>query len=374
MEEFSGSALDDGAKGEESMATESEATSEKETESDEQVVSSRPAKRARKAPAKRKTTKKVAKRDDAGEEKPAKKAPRKKRVKVSEKKVVSSRPRKRTSKKKIEEKDKPKAEAQEEKPAETPKDSTEAQVAKEQSTTPAADASDSSPRWGRSQRRQQAPRIVTGETAADRVIESTSRPSTPPPAAVAGGKDAEPASEPTAETQAAPLGEEESQGGTEPRRSRGRGRPRRRRTGTRSVPRQEVAPPPPPPATPVQSVTEILAENWSEDRARKILSEGFLVSLAAPLTSDADVPSLDDGALADRLQVVRRVLADECMVEDDVTDVLMLDMVMSALGDRIEIYRMSVKGRDAAEMERILDLRYKADRRLIETVNALKNT
>ena len=53
---------------------------------------------------------------------------------------------------------------------------------------------------------------------------------------------------------------------------------------------------------------------------------------------------------------------------------MMLDMVMSALGDRIEIYRMSVKGRDAAGMERILDLRYKADRRLIETVNALKNT
>ena len=72
--------------------------------------------------------------------------------------------------------------------------------------------------------------------------------------------------------------------------------------------------------------------------------------------------------------MVRRVLADECMVEDDVTDVMMLDMVMSALGDRIEIYRMSVKGRDAAGMERILDLRYKADRRLIETVNALKNT
>ena len=74
-----------------------------------------------------------------------------------------------------------------------------------------------------------------------------------------------------------------------------------------------------------------------------------------------------------RLRTIRGVLADECMVEDDATDVMLLEMVMGALQDRIEIHRMKTDNASAEEVERLMDLRYKADRRLIETVQALKN-
>ena len=71
--------------------------------------------------------------------------------------------------------------------------------------------------------------------------------------------------------------------------------------------------------------------------------------------------------------MIRKVLANECMVEDDATDVMLLDMVMSALTDRIEVYRLESEHRDLENVEQILEIRYKADRRLIETVMALKN-
>ncbi len=71
--------------------------------------------------------------------------------------------------------------------------------------------------------------------------------------------------------------------------------------------------------------------------------------------------------------MIRKVLADECMVADDVTDVMLLDMVMNAMADRLDIYRLEAGDKTPEDLEVILELRYKADRRLIETLNALKN-
>jgi hypothetical protein len=378
MEANSGAALDDGdgATGEELMATESEGVgTENKDEKEKQAVSSRPAKRTRRAPAKKRTAKKAASSD--ADEKPAKKATRKKVVKVSEKKVVSSRPRQRATRKSAVEEDEKKTVAS---VVEAPEASSEAPEApREEPTKSAPEEQESAPRWGRSQRRQAPPRIVTAETAAELVLESTSR--VPAAAPATTEPDTAPAPEPqkteaVTETQTAATtgsGDEDSQTGSEGGRGRGRGRTRRRRPGSRSTTRQD-APTPTPSAEEPQTAMGILEETWSEDRARKIMSEGFLVSLAAPLKSSEEIPGLDADVLADRLRVVRRVLADECMVEDDVTDVMMLDMVMNALADRIEVYRLTADGTGAEHLERILELRYKADRRLIETVTALKNT
>jgi hypothetical protein len=122
-----------------------------------------------------------------------------------------------------------------------------------------------------------------------------------------------------------------------------------------------------------QAISEILSETWTEDKARRFLSEGFLTMLATPLVTDGPVNPIDTQALSERLRVIRKVLADECMVEDDATDVILLDMVMNALADRIEVYRLELGDENLEDVEQILELRYKADRRLIETVMALKN-
>jgi hypothetical protein len=118
---------------------------------------------------------------------------------------------------------------------------------------------------------------------------------------------------------------------------------------------------------------EILTDTWTDEKARKYLSEGFLATLSTPLVSRDKVEEIDEEALRDRLKVVRRVLADECMVEDDASDVILLDMVMNALADRLEVYRLTAKDASPETLVQIVQLRYNADRRLIDTVTALKN-
>ena len=74
-----------------------------------------------------------------------------------------------------------------------------------------------------------------------------------------------------------------------------------------------------------------------------------------------------------RLKAIRRVLADECMVADDVADIMLLDVVMGALADRVEVCRLQASPQSLKDMDVLLDMRCKADKRLIEAVNALKN-
>lgn len=171
----------------------------------------------------------------------------------------------------------------------------------------------------------------------------------------------------------------ESGGEAEPpqdaRRSRPR-RPRRRRSSAREDVEADARQDSRGSSSPggiSQAISEILSETWTEDRARKLLSEGFLTMLATPLVTDGPVSPIDTRALAERLEVIRKVLADECMVEDDATDVILLDMVMNALADRIEVYRLALQDGRLEDVGQVLELRYKADRRLIETVVALKN-
>ena len=125
---------------------------------------------------------------------------------------------------------------------------------------------------------------------------------------------------------------------------------------------------------PSRKLAEILAQSWTEDKTRRFLSEGFLSSLSPELISNGnEEPIPDTEALKEPLQMIRKVLADECMVADDVTDLILLDVVINALSDRIEVCRLQAESQSLADMDVILDLRYKADRRLIEAVNALKN-
>ena len=91
------------------------------------------------------------------------------------------------------------------------------------------------------------------------------------------------------------------------------------------------------------------------------------------MVSRGKVEEIDEEALRERLKVIRRVLADECMVEDDASDLILLDMVMNALADRLEVYRLTSRGASPEKLVQILELRYNADRRLIEAVTALKN-
>jgi len=121
-------------------------------------------------------------------------------------------------------------------------------------------------------------------------------------------------------------------------------------------------------------LAELLAETWTEDKARKLVSEGFIASLAPRVVSnEKDEPLSDLDALKAPLQMIRKNLADECMIEDDATDVMLLDMVMNALSDRIEVYQLQAQDGQLEEIDHIVKLRHRADRRLIETINALKN-
>ena len=123
-----------------------------------------------------------------------------------------------------------------------------------------------------------------------------------------------------------------------------------------------------------RKLAEILAQSWTEDKTRRFLGEGFLGSLSAELVDDGKQTDIPDAeALKKPLEMIRKVLADECMVADDVTDLMLLDVVMNALSDRIDVCRLQAESNSLADIDVILELRYKADRRLIEAVNALKN-
>ena len=121
-------------------------------------------------------------------------------------------------------------------------------------------------------------------------------------------------------------------------------------------------------------LTQILAQSWTEDKTRQFISEGFLGSLSPELVNNGNSESIPDAErLKKPLEMIRKVLADECMVADDVTDLMLLDVVMNALSDRIDVCRLQAQSNALSDIDAILELRYKADRRLIEAVNALKN-
>jgi len=119
----------------------------------------------------------------------------------------------------------------------------------------------------------------------------------------------------------------------------------------------------------------MLAETWSEEKARKFLSDGFLSLLSPDIMEAVDgdkggeAPELDQP-----LRTIRRLLADECMVEDDATDVMLLDIVVKSLTDWTQVYRIKPKDGALEEVERLMDIRAKADRRLMEAIAALKNS
>lgn len=128
------------------------------------------------------------------------------------------------------------------------------------------------------------------------------------------------------------------------------------------------------PEQPSNKLTQILAQSWTEDKTRQFISEGFLGSLSPELVNNGNSESLPDAErLKKPLEMIRKVLADECMVADDVTDLMLLDVVMNALSDRIDVCRLQAESNALSDIDAILELRYKADRRLIEAVNALKN-
>ena len=128
------------------------------------------------------------------------------------------------------------------------------------------------------------------------------------------------------------------------------------------------------PDQPSNKLTQILAQSWTEDKTRQFISEGFLGSLSPELVNNGNSESIPDAEkLKKPLEMIRKVLADECMVADDVTDLMLLDVVMNALSDRIDVCRLQAQSNALSDIDAILELRYKADRRLIEAVNALKN-
>ncbi len=128
------------------------------------------------------------------------------------------------------------------------------------------------------------------------------------------------------------------------------------------------------PDQPSNKLTQILAQSWTEDKTRQFISEGFIGSLSPELVNNGNSESIPDAErLKKPLEMIRKVLADECMVADDVTDLMLLDVVMNALSDRIDVCRLQAQSNALSDIDAILELRYKADRRLIEAVNALKN-
>ena len=128
------------------------------------------------------------------------------------------------------------------------------------------------------------------------------------------------------------------------------------------------------PDQPSNRLTQILAQSWTEDKTRQFISEGFLGSLSPELVNNGKSETIPDAEkLKKPLEMIRKVLADECMVADDITDLMLLDVVMNALSDRIDVCRLQAESNALSDIDAILELRYKADRRLIEAVNALKN-
>ena len=118
----------------------------------------------------------------------------------------------------------------------------------------------------------------------------------------------------------------------------------------------------------------MLSEEWTEEKARNFLKQGFLVKLTPDIMGSATGDDANSPDLAQPLRTIRRVLADECMVQDDATDVMLLDLVVKALSDWIQVYRITPKEGELDEIERLMDIRSKADRRLMDAITALKNS
>lgn len=121
------------------------------------------------------------------------------------------------------------------------------------------------------------------------------------------------------------------------------------------------------------SLMDSLASSWTEEKTREFLNDGILARLSPGLVDGHGESIKDIDALKGPLKAIRRVLADECMVADDVADIMLLDVVMGALADRIEVCRLQASPQSLQDMNVLLDMRCKADKRLIEAVNALKN-
>ncbi|MDE2887060.1 MAG: hypothetical protein OXR72_02530 [Gemmatimonadota bacterium] len=316
-------------------------------DSERRVVSRRPAKRTRtgsKKPAR--TTRSRAASADEKKEKPEADAPEDageptgKTAEVPEKRVISRRPGKRS-----------RASA---KPAAR---STRAKVTDEQQNQTGNEAEETA---DSSTTATVAPEPVNaGESATEPVAETTEAAGAPPSDSPAGAP-VEAAAERTQEAPARGASQDQ-------RRNRRRRQPRRQNDGAGSADNRGRADQIP------HSVADILSDSWTEEKARKYLSEGFLATLSTRLVSRGKVEEIDEEALRERLKVIRRVLADECMVEDDASDLILLDMVMNALADRLEVYRLTSRGASPEKLVQILELRYNADRRLIEAVTALKN-
>ena len=118
----------------------------------------------------------------------------------------------------------------------------------------------------------------------------------------------------------------------------------------------------------------MLEEQWTEDKARRFLSEGFLANLTPDITSAKKSSEAEGPDLTGPLRMIRKVLADECMVQDDATDVMLLDLVIKALSDWTQVYRIQPEKDALEEVERLMDIRSKADKRLMEAITALKNS
>lgn len=320
---------------------------EEARDSERRVVSRRPARRTRagsKKPAR--TTQSRAASEDEEKEKPEVDAPEDadestgKTAEVSEKRVVSRRPAKRSR--------------ASTKPATR---STRAKAGDEQQNQAGNGAEKAA---NPSATATVAPEPVNaGESAKEPVAETTETAAAPPSDSPAGAP-AEAAAERTQEAPARGTSQDQ-------RRNRRRRQPRRQNDGAGSADNRGRADQIP------HSIADILSDSWTEEKARKYLSEGFLATLSTRLVSRGKVEEIDEEALSERLKVIRRVLADECMVEDDASDLILLDMVMNALADRLEVYRLTSRGASPEKLVQILELRYNADRRLIDTVTALKN-
>ncbi len=318
---------------------------EEARDSERRVVSRRPARRTRTATRKPAgTTRSRAASVDDKKEKPEAAAtedagePTEKTAEVPEKRVISRRPAKRSRASTKPAKRTTRAKAGDKKENQTGK---EAEKTADPSTTAAPEPANAS------------------ESTAEPVAETTEAATASPPDSAAGAPS-EAAAEKTQETPARGTSQEH-------RRTRRRRQPRRQNDGGGSADKRGRADKVP------YSVADVLSDSWTEEKARKYLSEGFLATLSTRLVTRGKVEEIDEEALQERLKVVRRVLADECMVEDDASDLILLDMVMNALADRLEVYRITSKGASPEKLGQILELRYNADRRLIDTVNALKN-
>ena len=319
-------------------------------DSERRVVSRRPARRTRTATRKPAgTARSRAASVDEEKEKPEADAPgdadepTAKTAEVPEKRVISRRPAKRPRASTKPANRTTRAKAGDKQQNQTGK---EAEKTEETPETAAAAATPSEP-------------ANASESIVEPVSETTEAATAAPPDSPSDAPS-EAAAEKTQEAPARGTSQEH-------RRTRRRRQPRRQNDGGGAADNRGRADRVP------QSVADILSDSWTEEKARKYLSEGFLATLSTRLVTRGKVEEIDEEALQERLKVVRRVLADECMVEDDASDLILLDMVMNALADRLEVYRLTAKGASPEKLGQILELRYNADRRLIEAVTALKN-